>query len=339
MQDNRSLMDVCFEKNLPSHDYLFSIVDNVTSVLENEKKDWRPLSSDGVPGSLISFSNNLPLIVVPDLHARTNFIKHILDYKICPNDDFINIDREITVLNALENKMLNIVLVGDIIHTERRTIQRWQKARTEINNNDFYGQAMTGEMIDSLTTLLSVMMLKIMFSDNFHILKGNHENILNKTSNGDYSFRKCADEGNMVNRFMRERYGDDILYLISCFEKNLPLMFVSGRTVISHAEPKDFFTREQIINARLDGKVIEGLTWTNNGEAFDGTALYIIKEMISCYDENDCVYLAGHRPVTEIFNILQNGSFVQIHNPSRENVAFVYNDRKFNPEIDIKSVK
>lgn len=340
MKENRLLLEVCFENEiLPSHDYLFSIVDNATTVLENEKNIWRPLSKEGIPGGLVNFSDNLPLIIVPDLHARNYFIKHILDYKIKFAKEFLDIGEDVSVLNALENNLIRIVFVGDIVHTERRTIKRWQQAREEINNNNFDGPAMTDEMCESLSTLSTVMNLKIMFPKNIHILKGNHENILNKTSCGDFAFRKYADEGNMVNKFMRERYGDDVLYLISCFEKSLPLVFASGRTVVSHAEPKDYFTREQIINARMDGFVVEGLTWTNNGEALDGTASFIIKELIKDFDESECVYIAGHRPVTDKYNLLQNGSFIQIHNPSKENVAFIYNDRKFNPDIDIKSVR
>ena len=68
-------------KKFPTHDEVFSLADNASSVLENEPKVYRPWSKGGQPGGLIDFSNykkNLPLIIVPDIHGRTYFLKNIL---------------------------------------------------------------------------------------------------------------------------------------------------------------------------------------------------------------------------------------------------------------------
>ena len=61
-------------KNFPTHDEVFSLADNASSVLENEPKVYRPWSKGGQPGGVIDFSNykkNIPLIIVADIDGRS----------------------------------------------------------------------------------------------------------------------------------------------------------------------------------------------------------------------------------------------------------------------------
>ena len=62
-----------------------------------------------------------------------------------------------------------------------------------------------------------------------------------------------------------------------------------------------------------------------------------------CYDffieKQNAIYLAGHRPVENKYNLRQNGLFVQFHNPCEQNIAIIYNNRPFNPEEDIIGVE
>ena len=79
-------------KELPSHDFIFELLNSAVSVIENEITYYRKASSSKTPGGLLDFLQNpLPTIIVPDLHARTYFLKNIFDYKL-PNgllpDDF-----------------------------------------------------------------------------------------------------------------------------------------------------------------------------------------------------------------------------------------------------------
>ena len=98
-------------KNFPTHDEVFSLADNASSVLENEPKVYRPWSKGGQPGGLIDFSNykkNLPLIIVPDIHGRTYFLKNILDF--VPPEGFLFPELTgKTVFEALEIKSVRIV--------------------------------------------------------------------------------------------------------------------------------------------------------------------------------------------------------------------------------------
>jgi len=325
---------------LPTHDELFEFTDKTSDILENEITSYREATCSGYSGSLLDFKNSeLPLIVVPDIHARPFFLGNILNF-VLP-EDFIK-HTSMTVFEALEKKLVLVVCVGDALHTERKTRERWAAAEAEFDSGIVTGPAMSSEMLDGLSLLSGLMYLKEAFPENFHFLKGNHENILNETGNGDFAFRKFSDEGSMVRDFISEYYGDDILYMLSCVEKSLPLMAVTGNCVVSHAEPKKAYTREQLVNAKDCKGVVEGLTWTDNGDAEEGSVEEVIKAVCGCEDKfavGNYTYLGGHRPVPGNYLLRQNGKYVQIHNPSKQNIALVRPDRKFNPDTDIVSVE
>ena len=336
----KTIQKILTSNSLPSYDFFFQLLNEASECLEKEITDYRPAASDGKVGGLIDFhKDKLPLIVIPDLHARPYFLKNILEYQIF---------EDATVYQAISQGRLRLLSVGDILHTERNTRERWAAAAAEFSSGISIGPALSAEMQEGLSLWAGLLSLKVAFPSYIHVLKGNHENILNATGNGDYSFRKFADEGEMGMVFVQDYYGDDILYLINCVEKSLPLVYFGKKCLVSHAEPYRVYSREEIINARNEEGVIEGLTWTDNGTAAEGSAEGIIKGLCmgkkkSASSENfaeinEYVYLGGHRPVTGNYKLLQNGRYIQIHNPGKQNIAFVQPDRKFDPEKDFIEV-
>lgn len=322
---------------LPSHDELFELSDKACMVLENENESYRPKNKEGFCGGLIDFSaQRKPLILIPDLHGRPEFLKNILEVSLPPLKDFW--DAPTSVLNLLEDKKICMVFVGDAMHTEKTTVYRWCEAQSDFEKGIFTGEAMSAEMAENLTLLCGLMKLKISFPEDFHFLKGNHENITNRNTGGDFAFRKYADEGNMVKYFIRDFYGDDILYMISCFEDALPLMFAGQKILVSHAEPIKGFSRKQVINSRLDPKVVEGLTWTDNDNAFEDSCRIMFQEFFGKENAATSYFFGGHRPVQENYKIRQNGSFIQFHNPLKQNIIFLKPDKEFNPKEDIINV-
>ena len=332
---NPEVKAILTANELPSHDFIFNLCDQASTVLETEITDYRAESESGKPGSLLDFQKSpLPLIIVPDIHARPYFISNILDFTL--PEDFLPSSK--TVYDALSQGLCRIICVGDALHTEVDTRARWIAGEIEFASNIYTGPAISSEMKDGFAVLGALLKLKTLFPSCVHFLKGNHENILNKTGDGDYSFVKFADEGRMVREFITEYYGEDVLYLISCVENVLPLICVSKNCVISHAEPRYGFRKDQLINARSDFGVVEGLTWTDNDAAKEGSVAEIIEEL--CDDGGkDAFYFGGHRPVKENYALRQNGLFIQIHNPRRQNIVLVRPDKIFNPETDIVSVE
>lgn len=329
---------------LPDHDYLFAAADSAASVLENEICSYRPAAEFNRLGGLVDFSGRraecgrLPLVIVPDLHARAYFLRNILNFVLPVSFACSEINGEktqISVFQALEQDKARIVFVGDLLHSELRGRLRWMEALEDFERGIFNGRAMTGEMEEGLALLSMVMELKISFPANVHILKGNHENIMNVRGPGDYPFRKFANEGEMVKDFMEEVYGDDVLMVVSCFERNLPLAAVFPGCVISHAEPVRAFSREELINGMNSDEVILGLTWTENNAAKEGG----VKKMLDSLTGNPkALYFGGHRPIQGNYALRQNGMFVQIHNPDRQNIVLVYADKDIDLENDIVKV-
>ncbi len=71
-------------QSLPEHDGLLVLTDEAITVLEHESSSYRPpqKTDDGEKGGgLLDFTalSPLPLIVVPDLHARCDFFLHLLE--------------------------------------------------------------------------------------------------------------------------------------------------------------------------------------------------------------------------------------------------------------------
>ena len=329
-----------FSRELPTHDYLFELADRTAGILESESDVWRPCSEKKELGGLLDFTvkgvENLPAIIVPDLHARPYFIFNIMKF-ILP-DNFIEEKTGISVYDALCQNLVRVICVGDLLHSALRGKERWLAAKDEFLEGNCTDENMASEMAEGLSLLSAVMELKCAFPKNFHILKGNHENIMNVNNHGNFPFRKFANEGEMVRIFMEEMYGDDVVMVIFCFENALPLLAALPSVVVSHAEPEVAFSKEQIINGMGNDFVVKALTWTGNDEAEEGSVLKMLKEFTTCKDPLDARYIAGHRPVSGKYFLRQDGLFVQIHNPEKQHIALVSKDRFFNPNTDIVSV-
>lgn len=333
----KKLKRLSLAEELPSHDYIAYIADKVVTVLENENTDYRESFPAGKPGGLLDFTKrNLPLVIVPDIHARADFLMNILSF--VPPKDFLD-DSKLNLYEAIETGKVRMVCVGDILHSELRGIKRWERANLEFSEGIFDGKAMRQEMKEGLASLCMIMECKTAFPEVFHCLKGNHENIMNKSGGGDFPFRKFADEGQMVKTFMQTVYGDDILMLISYFERNLPLAAVFDGCVISHAEPRRALSRKELVCGMGNADVVSSLTWTENNSAANGSVAAMLSMLTGRADINSLRYFGGHRPVKGNYALRQNNLYVQIHNPTLQNITLVYENKIFNPETDIVSVE
>lgn len=319
-------------QDLPSHDAVFSLIDRAITVLEKEHGAYRPEADNKTPGGLLDFTGEpfakLPVLVVPDLHGRSDFLIKLMESSIVSP----------TVFDALNEKRVIVVCVGDGVHAESRAYERWQKAYEDWNAGIVDGESMTQEMQEDIATMQGVMELKCAFPEHFHFLKGNHENILDEEGDGDHSFRKFALEGEMVKDFVREVYGDDILHLESCFEKTLPICAICSTCGISHAEPFTAYKKSEIVNYHKNPSLILGFTWTANGDAEEDSVEKLFHLLNKKNKEVKPLWLGGHRPVEEKYLLRQNGKYVQIHNPDEMNVALVTQDHAFDPEKDIHLV-
>ena len=308
------LIEIYKREHPPESGNYIKILEKINSILNTEDELIRPHDSNNVPGGIIYLKKNIPTIIVPDIHARMDFIMSILLSKESGED----------ALKSIAMDKLQLICVGDGVHAERRAVKRWTCAYKEFERDFEVRKCMDEEMKESLGTMEMIMEVKSAYPSNFHFLKGNHENITNEEGGGNYPFIKFSFEGPMTAHYIQKFYGKEFLEQYYRFEKNLPVFAVGKNFLVSHAEPYEFYERNKILDYRNNPDVIEGLTWTADDAASDGS----VRQMIDYYieDENDkekSYYFGGHRPINGKYNQRAEGRYIQIHNPNKFIIALI----------------
>jgi hypothetical protein len=306
------LTEIYNESGPPEASALGAAVAAGLAVLRGEPPEVRPADARGRPGGLVLLDPGLPTIVVPDLHARRELFLSVLGYEA---------EEGATVTEMLQEGRAQVVCLGDGFHAEGRAARRWHAALAEFHAGYATHQAMDEEMRESLGVMAMVMETKQRFPALFHFLKGNHENVANESGSGNRPFRKYALEGQMVLAWMQKFYGKSLLASYAAWEKELPLLAAGNRFLLSHAEPARCYPRERVIGYRDDPEVVIGLTWTDNGEAAEGS----VRDMLAAHVGEEAAesgfYFGGHRAALGGYGLRAGGRFVQIHDPERFVIA------------------
>ncbi|MGK0289207.1 MAG: hypothetical protein ACI86H_000638 [bacterium] len=306
---------------------LEQLVLEVTEVLKNEVEHIRPKDDLNRSGGIIHLFSDIPTILIPDLHGRYWFLKKVLDSTY----------QNKRIQDHLKDKTIQLVCVGDGMHAEARAKQRWLGAYEEYQEEFQSTQIMDIEMRESFQTMSLVMKLKILFPQHFHFLKGNHENIKNENAHGNFQFGKFVLEGEMVRSYVEKFLGSAFLENYSIFEYELPLLAIGNDFIVSHAQPREEYQYQEILNYRTEKDVVIGLTWTANKQSPEGTVPNLLKQFSS--NENKKKYwFAGHRPIAGKYNSLEKSKFFQIHNPKSEAYTLLIPGTQFDPERDIFSI-
>jgi len=100
----RKIIKTLTSNTPPSYETFFSVLVSATDILDNEITSYRQRNEIENAGSLLDFTQDkdLPLIIIPDIHARTDFIKNILNYTITPELNFIKISKPTSIYQALK---------------------------------------------------------------------------------------------------------------------------------------------------------------------------------------------------------------------------------------------
>lgn len=329
----RRLAELAAANTPPEPAELAGTLGAAVATLEDEGGSLRPADSDGLPGGLVYLTRDIPTVVVPDVHARRGLISALMEFSLAP----WGVDARL--VEALADGAAQIVFVGDYVHAEARAISRWARAFEEYQGGYREHAAMDEEMTESLGALQMVASLKDAFPQMVHALKGNHENIANEEGGGNVPFRKFVLEGSMVADYMGRFYpggGFDAAYR---FEKNLPLLAVGNRFLVSHGEPRRPFSPEEIIEYRRREEVVFGLTWTDNGEAARGSVAQMLSDFLGPELLGEAYYFGGHRPIDSRYALRADGKYVQLHNPERYIAAVVPGSGPIDLERDVEELR
>ncbi|TVR91308.1 MAG: calcineurin [Spirochaetaceae bacterium] len=301
----------------------------VCRVLDAEHPHLRPPDSGGLPGGVVNLRPELPLVALPDIHGRQEFILAALSASY-PDHGI-----QEPLLYALDAGRAQLLFVGDYVHAEARARERWMRAFKEFSGGFKKHAAMDQEMNENLGVLQTFALLKQAYPDIVHGLKGNHENISNEEGEGNHAFGKFVLEGAMVVEYMERFYPGAPFEAVYRLEKSLPLLAVGSSFLMSHAEPARFFGREEVIEYRSSPEVVEGLTWTDNDQAEPGSVYAMLEHFLRYSEPHEAMYLGGHRPVESLYALRAEGRYVQFHNPARYVVALPPVNRLFDPERDV----
>lgn len=301
-------------------------------------------------GGLVQLQD-LPTIVIPDLHARRGLLIDILGTRIEAGSASGSL-----VFELVQQGRMNVVCVGDIVHSETRS--DWV-----INfEGEWTRDLLDKEMVRSLGAAAMMMYLKIQYPANFHCLRGNHDDMAGELAEdfrkfvglkydaqdelvltGDGSPVLTGDKGEskLVREWVlnREGWGRPFLYRWSRFDRALPLMAQGSYYVISHTLPciavskadiQDIY-RPRIVTLELTSRRGE------NREAVEGTLESLgIKQQVKRWfyghsqvplDKNDGKYEES-----------LDGLALRLNNPKKYVFAYVpgsSDERLFDPTKDV----
>ena len=187
-------------QKLPSKKKILDAAKRALFVLDTEESSYRErIPGTDVAGGLLDFralderggangaSSALATIIVPDIHARPEFIYNILNCDLSKIAARLGLAKGsplamdgAKVVDALEESKVRVICVGDILHAEGRAKERWAASLSAFEGGACDSPPMREEMAEGLAALLAVMKAKYLWPQNFHCLKGNHENIANE---------------------------------------------------------------------------------------------------------------------------------------------------------------
>ena len=348
-----SLEQFAHRDNLENKEVYERSLDNALKTLEGK---------DG-----IAELKDIPAIIIPDLHARKNFLVEVLNQQVKEGPYSGQ-----KIFDLLKEGRVNIVCLGDGMHSEQRA--NWEPSRyaTETDSNgrlvtkkDSLGNVVkteysklldqlppgqqvnelrnkemnrliSEEMARSLGMMKMIMDLKVRFPENFHYIRGNHDDIKEAIS----GFYKYANESADVRRWVTENFGSDFLDKWAKFEAAIPLMVKGKNFVASHASAEGAYSESQI-RQKNDRGMIKDLLWTDNRGWEQAKQATVDKNLENLgMNPNEAFWIIGHRPVdtNEGRYREQFGKLIQINNPGKLVYAYVPNTRKFNPAQDIYTI-
>ncbi len=268
----------------------------------------------------------VPTLVIPDIHARREFLVKVMEHQV---------DGE-KVYDLLRQGKMNVLCLGDGMHAEGRARERWLEAQSDFLQQR-PSQAMNDEMRESLGTMQMVMELKTAFPENFHYLRGNHDE-MNNPEREYAKYARMVSESGLVRSWVQDNLGQEFLEAYARFEKSMPLAATGEGLVATHAAPGSALSREEI--ERRDERAFTTLAWTDNtGWELDGREREVFQGNLSQLGSSGDHWLVGHRPVQQgLYRGQFDDRLVQVNAPGDYVVAIVGADGCFDPKKDIFSL-
>jgi hypothetical protein len=305
-----SLNEQASKQELESKDALVGALGKTTELMS---------ASSGI----VDLPKGVPTLVIPDMHAQRDYLLRALQHEVDGQK----------VFDLLKQGKMNLLLLGDGMHSEERGADRWLMAERDYLDGRKDSAAMRDEVLESFGTMKMVMDLKTELGDHLVYLRGNHDDI-------EGGFRKYCDtvgESKLMSSWVGDHYGPDFVKSWAAFEDAMPLVARGTGFVASHAAPAAKMRRKDIEKRQEQARTI--LTWSDNTQWRDESSQKAI-----FYGNLEAVggqptdrWLIGHRKVTgRNYRSQFDQQLIQINPTSQEGfvVAMIGADGAFDPERD-----
>ncbi len=192
----------------------------VNRILREEP--YRPRDSLALPGGLLNLPDELPPVIVGDLHANL--------------DNLLKILSEDSLLDLLGRGEINLVLLGDAVHP--------------------HGDSDLTQMDGSLLMLDLILKLKVRFPRNVFYLRGNHESFDESVGKGG------VPQGLLLKRRAKELRGPAYADALAEFFELLPYVLRSKHCIACHGgPPRSDATVSDLVNIRSRHRLGQEIIW------------------------------------------------------------------------------
>jgi len=251
-------------------------------------------------GGLVHLPEDVPTLILPDLHAQRNYLAAALSQKIDGVEAF----------QLLKTGRLNLLCLGDAMHSEQRNQMRWLQAE-----QDYLGHqaspALEAELVESLGLLAMIMDLKVAYPQHFYFVRGNHEDI---DPERPYTKFTQVGESNLVREWVLKAWGKQFLAQWSACERAMPLLASGASFMGSHAPPEREITPDEV--QKRTSAAFRALCWSDNTQWSAGSAeeKAFLANCARFHVTSQRPWIAGHRKVNEgLFRSQLDGRIIQIN--------------------------
>lgn len=251
-------------------------------------------------GGLVQIPGDVPTLILPDLHAQKTYLTAALSQRIEGK----------TAFELLRAGKLNVLCLGDAMHSEQRNQMRWMQAE-----QDYLGGhqslALEAEIAESLGLMVMLFELKASYPGHFYFVRGNHEDM---DPERPYSKFTRVGESNLVKNWVNRNWGDKFLQQWAATERAMPLMASGASFVGSHAPPERDLTAEEV--QKRAPAAFRALCWSDNTRWQAGGAeeKSFLSNCARFQVSPTRPWVAGHRKVSEgLFRSQLGGKIIQIN--------------------------
>ena len=251
------------------------VIREVNEIIATEP--YREPNDDGIPGGIIRFPDDMPVVIMGDVHARVNNILRVMS--------------EGGILAALERDKICLVFLGDLPHSE---------ASDELE-----------DMASSVFVLDVFLMLKLRFPKNIFYIHGNHESFSTDVAKGG------VPQGVLFRKHLEKHRGKAYLSEVEALFDKLAYIIQGNGFAACHGAPvRSAVDRRTLVNIRRYPGLQQEIVWNrlrqrNRPAGYGKGSIKRFRRTLGL--AKHAPIIVGHTPMSKNETIWMNVGDIQGH--------------------------